>query len=92
VQSAELNNAIRAALDAETTEDDSHPSPKDRFRLGARVQYLGKACDGGPVWALFNNPEAIRDEMHKVILDRVEESYDIVRDGKPLPEPGPAMT
>lgn len=77
-----LDAQVRAALEADTTEDDSHPSPKDRFRLGARIQAPGPRGPGGPVWGLFRDPEALKHEMHESILDTVEQSYDLVREGR----------
>ena len=37
VAASGLEHQVAKELDAKTTEDNSHPSPKDRFRLGARI-------------------------------------------------------
>lgn len=71
---AAVDTAIQRALLAETTEDDSHPSPKDRFRLGERI--VGKppatgADDSLDAWQLFRNPEALKEELNAPLAERV---------------------
>ncbi len=51
------------ALNRPTTEDDTHPGPRDRFRLVARLQEPICPPREGEVWELFQDPEGIRREM-----------------------------
>lgn len=62
-----LEQQVAARLNAPTSEDDTHPSPRDRFRLGSRIRSTVVARDGGPVWELFRDPEALMLEMTKQV-------------------------
>lgn len=50
-------------LQRETTADDTHPSPKDRFRLVAGLPPAQVQPREGEVWDLFRDPEAIQREL-----------------------------
>lgn len=52
-----------------TTEDDTHPSPFDRFLLASKIISQPNMLSNGPVWSLFNNPDALTSEMSKLIAD-----------------------
>jgi hypothetical protein len=54
---------LQKALSRETTDDDTHPAPKDRFRLVAKVPAPNHAAASGYVWDLFTDRSAILDEM-----------------------------
>jgi hypothetical protein len=62
-QASEVATELEKALSRETTDDDTHPSPRDRFRLVARLQSPSCPPRPGEVWELFADPEAIRAEM-----------------------------
>src|SRR5215470_17814138 len=69
-----IENKINDIVTRPTTEDDTHPSPIDRFRLAQRI-----VCDDPPtsntmVWDLFASRESLTDEMSKVIDERVKEA------------------
>lgn len=51
------------AMNRETTDDDTHPAPKDRFRLIARLPPTSRPPSTGLVWELFSNREAVVTEM-----------------------------
>jgi len=59
-----------------TTEDDTHPSPNDRFRFISGVKSREHQKLDGPVWALFEDKDAILNEMHKLIEGSLRPSYD----------------
>ncbi len=63
--------AFQQSLNRPTTPDDTHPSPKDRFRLVARVGVPRCNPLEGEVWELFRDPEAIRAEMSALIEKQV---------------------
>ncbi len=67
----ELEQQIAARMNAPTSEDDTHPSPRDRFRLGSRIRSTVVARDGGPAWELFRDPPAIMLEMTKQVASGV---------------------
>ncbi len=72
---AEIQQLIDRALNAETTADDSHPSPKDRFRLGERIRSTSPPASQGAAWQLFANAAAIKARLHEAILLRVSASH-----------------
>jgi tetratricopeptide (TPR) repeat protein len=62
-----LGRSVATTVDQEinrpTSEDDTHPSPADRFRLVSRVVCETRPGPSGPLWALFVAPDAITREM-----------------------------
>lgn len=65
---ASLEKAYEKAIQRPTTDDDTHPSPTDRFRLISAVRTPDVQPLSGEVWDLFTDREAIKREM----LARVE--------------------
>ena len=63
----EFNNA----LNRKTTDDDTHPSPADRFRLVAQLKNPVCAPRPGEVWDLFKDREAITREMMATLEQRI---------------------
>lgn len=59
------------AMTRNTTEDDTHPSPRDRFRLVSR--FKDPLCEprSGDVWDLFSDREAITREMMQGFETRI---------------------
>ena len=55
------------ALNRPTTEDDTHPGPRDRFRLVGRVPRPARLPSAGLVWDLFKDREAILREMTTLV-------------------------
>lgn len=70
-EAAELDREARQELEATTSEDNTHPSPKDRFRLGERIRSSARYEPGPPAWELFRDPAALAAEMTAVIAARV---------------------
>lgn len=65
----EIEAELKKALNRETTNDDTHPSPVDRFRF---IEGLGsgtESADSRTVKDLFANWEALTTEMTKLIED-----------------------
>ena len=62
-----LEEAVQNALNRQTSEDDTHPSPADRFRLVNRVVCQNRPAPSGPMWDLFADHEAITKEMSSQI-------------------------
>lgn len=50
-----------------TTEDDTHPSPQDRFKLAARITSRECAPISGQVWDLFSDRAALTKEMNDLL-------------------------
>jgi Zn-dependent protease with chaperone function len=67
-----LEHAIDDALLRETTEDDTHPSPQDRFRLVNGVTTAAVSVGDGLLWDLFANADEVATEMTAQIESRVE--------------------
>lgn len=66
-----LVEAFDQAINRQTTEDDTHPSPVDRFRLVSRVVCQNHPGASGPMWDLFADREALTREMSREIENRV---------------------
>jgi Zn-dependent protease with chaperone function len=58
-----LEEAIYKAICRKATEDDTHPSVLDRFRLVRRIVWSGEQGSPGPMWDLFASPDALINEM-----------------------------
>jgi Zn-dependent protease with chaperone function len=76
---AEIQQLIDRALSAETTADDTHPSPKDRFRLGERIHGAASPASRGAAWQLFGDAAAIKTRLHDAILLRISASRAVAR-------------
>ena len=71
-QNSDLQQEIEASLNRETSEDDTHPCPNDRFRLTRRVAGVNESPATGMVWDLFKNREALTNEMTSLIQSEVQ--------------------
>lgn len=67
----ELEALVAEAIARPTTEDDTHPSPKERFELAAKIRSLPNFPVRGVVWDLFTDREALTAEMNKLIAGLV---------------------
>lgn len=70
----EIEEAIVGAINRQTTEDDTHPSPVDRFRLASQIVSPTQPGPSGPMWDLFQNREALTKEMSLKIESMVRAS------------------
>lgn len=59
----DLEEEIKESLNRKTSEDDTHPSPTDRFRFTSRIVTAGEQPVSGKVWDLFKDKEALTNEM-----------------------------
>jgi hypothetical protein len=55
-----------------TTEDDTHPSPVDRFRLVRGLRSKEAPPLEGEVWDLFRDREAVQREMNALLESRMK--------------------
>jgi Zn-dependent protease with chaperone function len=67
-----VEEAIDKALHRVTSEDDTHPSPVDRFRLVRNVRCDTSQPANKPMWDLFPNPESLTQEMTSQIENKVK--------------------
>ena len=70
-QNSSLQKQIEEMLNRETSEDDTHPSPNDRFHLTRRITGANESPATGLVWDWFNNREALTNEMTSLIQSGV---------------------
>jgi hypothetical protein len=70
-QSSNLADEIEESLNRKTSEDDTHPSPNERFRLTRRIGGVHEVPATGTVWDLFKNREALTNEMTSMIQSEV---------------------
>jgi len=77
--SASIDEEVSKALNRETSEDDTHPSPVDRFRYVQRVPYTQPQSADGTVWDLFPDAEALTVEMtstlESCVKDQIAQRY-----------------
>jgi Zn-dependent protease with chaperone function/tetratricopeptide (TPR) repeat protein len=55
-----------------TTEDDTHPSPNDRFKWASQIKSRETAPISGMVWDLFKNRETLTNEMNALLESRIK--------------------
>jgi tetratricopeptide (TPR) repeat protein len=67
-----LEETIDQAINRQTSEDDTHPSPVDRFRLVSRVACPSSPGPSAAMWDLFADREAISSEMSRKIESMVK--------------------
>jgi hypothetical protein len=74
VENADVEQEAERALNRETSEDDTHPSPFDRFRFTSRIISQSEPPLSGMVWDLFKNRDGLTTEMTSLIQVRLQES------------------
>ena len=67
VENADIKAAAEESLNRSTSEDDTHPSPTDRFRYTQRITSQTEPLISGMVWDLFTNREALTAEMTSMV-------------------------
>jgi len=70
-ENSDLQQQIEKSLNRETSEDDTHPSPNDRFRLTRKITGANESPATGMVWDWFANREALTNEMTSLIQSEV---------------------
>jgi hypothetical protein len=65
--SADIVRSAAETLNRETSEDDTHPSPADRFRFTRRIRSQSEPPISGMVWDLFKDRAALTAEMTSLI-------------------------
>jgi tetratricopeptide (TPR) repeat protein len=67
-----VEEEIEKSLNRATSEDDTHPSPVDRFRLARQLGAEPRPADSAMVWDLFQNRETLTMEMTALIDSSIE--------------------
>lgn len=62
-----IEEKINEVIARQTSEDDTHPAPAERFRLASRVAFTGELSPSRMVWDLFADRAALTDEMSALI-------------------------
>jgi len=70
-ENSNLQHQIEESLTRVTSEDDTHPSPTDRFRLTRKITGANESPANGMVWDWFKNREALTHEMTSLIQSEV---------------------
>ena len=60
-------------LSSSTTEEDTHPSPKDRFKLIENIKSKDTPAIEGKVWDLFANREELTKEMNSMLEESLRQ-------------------
>ena len=68
----DIEDQAEQALSRETTEDDTHPSPNDRFRLTRKIVSQSEPPISGMVWDLFADKAALTGEMTSMIQLKIQ--------------------
>jgi hypothetical protein len=63
----EVDRMAEESLQRETTEDDTHPSPNDRFRFVRKITFQTEPPISGKVWDLFKDRAGLTSEMTSMI-------------------------
>jgi tetratricopeptide (TPR) repeat protein len=71
-QNPDLEEQMKESLNRETSEDDTHPCPNDRFRLTRKIAGANELPATGMVWDFFKNREALTNEMTSLIQSKVQ--------------------
>jgi hypothetical protein len=73
-----IDEKLREAINRPTSEDDTHPRPKERFRLAARIVSTPQPPSPGMVWDLFADKDGLTREMSLMIDQQLKaaEIYD----------------
>jgi len=71
-QNPDLHEQMEESLNRETSEDDTHPCPNDRFRLTRKIAGANELPATGMVWDLFKNREVLTNEMTSLIQSKVQ--------------------
>lgn len=72
VATNEAAQAAEESLNRKTSEDDTHPSPNDRFRLTRKIVLQTEPPVSGMVWDLFKDRVALTTEMTAFIEKQVQ--------------------
>jgi Zn-dependent protease with chaperone function/tetratricopeptide (TPR) repeat protein len=72
----EIDEEFTGIIERPTTDDDTHPSPQDRFRYVSSVRPSEGEHLHGEVWDLFADRTAITTEMSSLIEKLVRPTYD----------------
>lgn len=67
INESRIDREFRAELARQTSEDDTHPAPSERFRFVHRITFNGPSPANGIVWDLFANRAGITAEMCTLI-------------------------
>lgn len=70
--SADIVRSAAEMLNRETSEDDTHPSPTDRFRFTRRITSQSEPPIPGMVWDLFKDRAALTAEMTSLIQSALQ--------------------
>ena len=70
----DLQKASDEIINRPTTEDDTHPSPHERFKLASRITSRECAPISGQVWELFADRTALTKEMNEILEKRIRSS------------------
>ncbi len=66
-----VEEQFQEAINQPTTEDDTHPSPHERFALAQKIVCANPTKVTGQVWDLFANQEALTEEMSQWVGNQV---------------------
>jgi tetratricopeptide (TPR) repeat protein len=67
----QVETIIRTILDRDTDEEDSHPSPKDRFALAAKVDPNDTPPPATPAWSLVAGSDCVVGAMDRLVGEAV---------------------
>jgi Zn-dependent protease with chaperone function len=70
-KSGSIEEAFDKAINRQTSDTDTHPSPAERFRLARRVVSKEESAATGLVWDLFADRDKLTHEMSSLVEARV---------------------
>ena len=67
-----IEEKINQEINRQSSEDDTHPSPIDRFRFTSRIVSVNQSSNSDLVWDLFTDKEAIAKEMSALVEQKAK--------------------
>jgi hypothetical protein len=77
----EIEDEFKTVVERTTSDDDTHPSPQDRFRYIEKIRPAEVEHLNGEVWDLFADRAAIKAEMNDMIEKLVRPGHQSSGDG-----------
>ena len=75
----DIEEAIAAALHKPSTDDDTHPSPQERFQLATKVGQASGPSDERLVWDLIPNKDTVEEDVDSQLREAIGEKVEGLR-------------
>ena len=73
IANEEAEKSAQESLGRQTSQDDTHPSPSDRFRFTSKIAPQTEPSISGMVWDLFKDRTALTHEMTSMVQAQLQQ-------------------